>query len=153
MQPDGAQFKQFFEQGIPFNRHLGLRLEAFEPGRVVLRLPFADPLVGDVFRPAVHGGAIAALVDAAAGAAVFSRVTIYDRVSTIDLRIDYLEPAPKRDLIATAELRRIGGRIAVVNVLVVPEGAEKEPVAEGRGVFSVRRDMGPPEVKNAAEES
>src|SRR5688500_3288526 len=126
---------EFLEQHIPFNVLLGLRVEHLSAGRAVLRMPFQDHLVGDASRPAIHGGAIGALIDATAGAAAFTKATHVERISTVDLRIDYLRPAPKTDLVATADVRRMGQRIAVVNVLVVPEGADPEPVAEGRGVF------------------
>jgi uncharacterized protein (TIGR00369 family) len=145
MHIDLEQFRQFCEQGIPFNRHLGMQVVEVAHGRVKIIVPFREELVGDVFRPALHGGVIAALIDAAAGAAVLSQITPRDRASTLDLRIDYLRPAPKRDLVALAELRRIGNRTAVANVIVTALGDESEPVAEGRGVFSIRRDVGDPQ--------
>ncbi len=139
------QFRRFFEQGIPFNAHLGLRIESLAPGKATILLPFRDEHVGDIFRPAVHGGVLAALIDATAGAAVFTLATVKDRVSTIDLRIDYLRPAPKRDLLAVAEVRRMGRRTAVVHTVVTPAGGDdRDPVAEGTGVFSVWRDVGVP---------
>lgn len=138
-------FKDFIEKRIPFNAFLGLRVEAMEEGRVVVRLPFREELVGDVFRPALHGGAIAATVDATAGAAASTFVTVKDRMSTIDLRIDYLRPAPKKDLLATATVRRMGSRVAVVNILVTVADEQTKPIAEGRGVFSVVRDFIPAE--------
>ena len=58
---------QFIEDGIPFNKFLGIKVEHIEVGRVVLRLPFRELLVGDVFRPAIHGGVISTLVDTAGG--------------------------------------------------------------------------------------
>ncbi len=135
----------FVEERVPFNRFLGLRVKSIEKGKVVVRLPFQDGLVGDVLRPALHGGAIAATIDATAGSAAFTNVTTNDRLSTIDLRIDYLRPAPKKDLLATATVLRMGSRVAVVDVVVAVDGEEEEgrPVAEGRCVFSVVRDFIP----------
>lgn len=144
MQIDPEQLKQFIEQAVPFNAHLGLHVELLELGKAVIRMPFSKSHVGDVFRPAMHGGALAALIDATAGAAAMTHATANDRLSTIDLRIDYLRPAPLADVLATAEVRRMGKRIAVVNVLVTPVGADDEPVAEGRAVFGVRRGIGQP---------
>ena len=45
--------------------------------------------------------------------------------------------------LATADVRRMGNRVAVVNVVVVAQGEPQEPVAEGRAV-SVWRDVGLP---------
>jgi acyl-coenzyme A thioesterase PaaI-like protein len=39
----------------------------------------------------------------------------------------------------------MGNRVAVVNVLVTASG-EPEPIAEGRAVFSIRRDVGVPDI-------
>ncbi len=147
---DSPQYRQLVEEVIPFNAFLGLKLESLSQGRAVLRLPFRAELVGDVMRPALHGGSIAALIDATAGAAAFTEITPTDRVSTIDLRIDYLRPAPKQDLLATATVRRIGSRVATVNIEVKPVGDEAL-VAEGRAVFSVRRNVGPFERGEEAE--
>jgi uncharacterized protein (TIGR00369 family) len=134
-------FKSFVEERVPFNNFLRLQVEEMSEGRVVVRLPFREELVGDVFRPALHGGAIAAAIDATAGAAAFTNVTVKDRMSTIDLRIDYLRPAPKEDLLATGIVRRMGNRVAVVNVVVAVAGEHDKPVAEGRAVFSLVRDF------------
>lgn len=141
---DPEQLAKVIEEMVPFNWHLGLRVERIERGRADIRLPYRDEHVGDVLRPALHGGVVAALVDATAGAAAFTRARPVDRMSTLDIRIDYLRPAPKADLIASAHVRRMGNRVAVVNVLVRANG-ETDPIAEGRAVFSVRRDVGLPD--------
>jgi len=134
--------KEIFEEKIPFNKALGLQFNFEREGCVICRLPFRDDLIGDIIRPALHGGSIAALIDSAAGAAAWSRLDFDKQPSTIDLRIDYLLPAPKADLLATAEVRRVGKRIVVVNVLVETDGAEAElgPIAEGRCVFYVAQN-------------
>lgn len=133
-----AEFKAWVEQHVPFNRVLGLRLESVGEGCAVARLPFKEDLIGDIFRPALHGGAIAALIDAIGGAAAFTTVELGDRLATIDMRVDFLRPGPKKDLVATADVRRAGNRVVVVHVEVVPEG-ETAAVAEGRCVFNVMR--------------
>jgi uncharacterized protein (TIGR00369 family) len=142
---DPEQLTAVIEEMVPFNRHLGLQVERIERGRADIRLPYRDDHVGDILRPALHGGVVAALVDATAGAAAFTRARAVDRMSTLDIRIDYLRPAPKADLVASAHVRRMGNRVAVVNVLVTANG-ESEPVAEGRAVFSIRRDVGVPDI-------
>ena len=130
--------KAFMATGIPFNRFVGIQIAALESGRAVLEIPFRDDLIGDPFRPAIHGGVIATLVDTAGGAALFTCVEVGDRLSTVDLRIDYLRPAGRADLRAEAEVIRLGNRVGVVRVLVF-SGASRDPVAQGVGVFNVRR--------------
>ncbi len=126
----------FFEEGIPFNRHLGLKVDRLGTDTVVLRAPFAPHLVGDPFRPAIHGGVISTLADTAGGLAVFAQVADLDaRVSTVDLRIDYYAPGAMLDLIAEATVVRLGNRVGVVRILIHQGGP---PIAEGKGVYNVR---------------
>lgn len=144
---------RFMENGIPFNAHLGLRVDAIGPGRCVLRLPWRDAFTGDPFRPAVHGGVISTLVDTAGGAACFSLLeNPNDRVSTVDLRVDYLRPARLEDLVCVARVVRMGNRVAVARMEVFngdpPDAAEADragadPVATGQGVYNVLRTGDP----------
>jgi uncharacterized protein (TIGR00369 family) len=135
---------QFFvEEGIPFNRFLGLRCEDLGPGTATLRMPFREELIGDPHRPALHGGTLSALADTAGGAALFSDVDLDARVSTIDLRIDYLRPGRLDDVWAEAKVVRRGNRVGVTRITVWQNslsGDSKEHcvIAEATGVYSVR---------------
>src|SRR4029077_1369096 len=84
--------RQFFEEHIPFNRSLGMKVVSIAKGAAHCELPFKDELVGDPMRPALHGGVLSALADAVGGCAVFTVVEPGTKISTIDLRIDYLRP-------------------------------------------------------------
>ena len=136
---------RFMEEQIPFNRLLGLRVDALEHGRCLLRVPWRDELVGDPFRPSVHGGVTSALADTAGGMACFTHLSSYeDRLSTVDLRIDYLRPGAGDDLLCEATVVRMGKRVAVANMEVflgaLPvEGETRRPLAVGRGVYDVLR--------------
>ncbi len=55
--------RAWFEEGIPFNRVLGLRVEALTRGKAILRVPWKTELTGDASRPAVHGGVLSMLID------------------------------------------------------------------------------------------
>ena len=145
---------RFMEEGIPFNAVLGIRCTAFSEGRVVLTIPWRDELIGDPFRPAIHGGVISALVDVAGGAACFSLMRdVQDRLSTVDLRVDYLRPGPPRqDLWCEARVLRMGNRVAATRMEVFAgpampaEGsAERDrPIAIAQGVYNLRRRHGAP---------
>src|SRR4051812_1103182 len=91
MDPDAL--RQIIEEFIPFNKFLGVRAVAIGSGRVVLEIPYREELVGDPVKRALHGGVLSALADVAGGMAVWSTVENPEtRVSTIDLRVDYLRP-------------------------------------------------------------
>jgi uncharacterized protein (TIGR00369 family) len=140
--------REWFERGIPFNRMLGLVVERIERGHAVLRMPWRDELVGDLARNAVHGGVTSMLVDTAGGAACFAMLDAEDdRVSTVDLRVDYLRPGGAADLWCRAEIVRMGNRVGVARMEVYSgglpaPGAPAKPIATGQGVYNVVRRSG-----------
>lgn len=103
-----------------------------ETGVVIIRLPYSPVLRRAADSDHIHGGVIAALIDLAAHAAV--AVQTGRMAPTIDLRIDYLRPAPGIDLYATARTLRVGRAIARADVTVA--GLNTETFATGRGSFS-----------------
>lgn len=134
-----ALVRKIMAELIPFNQVLGLEVMDLGEGRAVLGLPFRRELVGDLARPALHGGVLSALADTCGGAAVWTTIGSEDRVSTIDMRIDYLRPAPLEKLMAIGEVLRVGNRVGVAAIRIVPEARPQDIIAEGKGVYSVRR--------------
>lgn len=132
-----ADLMEIMEKEVPFNRYLGIRGGSAEKGKSVLVLPVRPEFVGDTRRPALHGGVVSALIDTAGGLAAWSALEENESVSTVDLTVDYLEPAGLRgDLRAAAELLRKGNRVCHVRVRVTQDGTL---VAEGRGVYNIHR--------------
>jgi len=131
------QLLRIMEEHVPFNRFLGLKGESLDDGRAVLVLPVRPEFVGDPRRPALHGGVLSTLIDTAGGLAAWSVLAPGETVSTVDLRVDYLEPAGLGEpLRAEAELVRKGNRVCHVRVAVT-QG--QSLVAEGRAVFNIHR--------------
>ena len=135
------------EELIPFNRFLGIRCEEVREGYARLRIPFRAELVGGPMRPALHGGVLSTLADTAGGAAVWTGLRdARGRVSTIDLRIDYLRPARLADLVCEATVVRQGNRVGVADMRLyhppaAPPAGEPEQapdtIATGKGVYNV----------------
>jgi uncharacterized protein (TIGR00369 family) len=102
----------------PFARLLGFRIETAENGQAQLRLPFSEKLLntGGLEVP-VHGGAIAALIDTAACAAIWTLPETV-RSATVSLSINFTGRGIKSDLIADAKVRRTGKSIASLSVEV-----------------------------------
>jgi uncharacterized protein (TIGR00369 family) len=126
--------------GSPYGALIGVRLEALERDRVRVRLPFRPALttVGDV----VHGGAIAALVDVAATAAVWSGVdpTQTRRGTTVGLTVNFLAAAHGCVLVATARVVQRGRTVCVCEV-VVEDGAGAD-VARALVTYKVGQEAG-----------
>lgn len=138
------------EDFIPFNHHMGLKVDHVEKGRCVLRLPWKDIFVGDPVRRVVHGGVISMLIDVTGGTACFSMLSNpNDRCSTVDLRVDYLRPGPPADLVCEGRVVRMGNRVAVTRMEVfsgqipAPGTAESAtPIAYGQAVYNIARRSG-----------
>ena len=126
-----------FVDQVPFNKLLGIRGESAGGGRAVLLLPVREAHLGDVRRPALHGGVVSALIDTAGGIAAWSALAQGEAVSTVDLMVDFLEPGRVAGpLRAEAELIRKGNRVCHVRVRVTQDGVL---VAEGRGVYNIHK--------------
>ena len=127
----------------PFHKYLGVDLVEMEAGRVVVRMPYKDELIGNPTIPALHGGILAALMDLTGGVATFAELGI--PTPTIDLRIDYIRPALARDHLCEARIVNLGRTVAFVDVTIKDEN-EGKLVAEGRVVYSTKnQDAGVPE--------
>ena len=103
-----------------------------------IEVPFRAELIGDPIRQAMHGGVISMLADTAGGAAVWSELEEpRARVSTIDMRIDYLRPGRQETLVAEASVVRLGRRVAVTDMRLFHPSAPNESIATGKGVYNI----------------
>jgi uncharacterized protein (TIGR00369 family) len=141
---DPAALRQLMEEIIPFNVHVGVRVSEVDRGRVRLEVPFRPELIGDPMRQAVHGGVISMLADTAGGAAIWSTLDEpRARISTIDIRVDYLRPGRRETIVAEATVVRLGKRVAVVDTRLFHPSAPTESIATGKGVYNIAYPKGP----------
>lgn len=131
--------KELMEEHIPFNKHLGLKALKISVDGVELMLPFRPEHIGDPLRQALHGGTISMLIDTAGGAVAFMNVGEGERVSTVDLVVDYLRPGPAADIVARARVVRRGNRVVTSNVDVVRADDRSVVIAQGRGVYNIHK--------------
>ena len=124
----------------PYAQLLKLRVEQDEAGcRLVM--PFHDDVVG---RPGfLHGGAIAGLLEFAAFTAL-ARALGDDAVEMkpIAVTVDYMRAGADRDTTATAEILRLGGRVANVEAIAW-QADRSSPIASARINFLLKRGAGP----------
>ena len=120
-----AGVKQIFEEGIVFNRVLGLKITSVLPDEVQGRIDMRPELIGHYTHNRVHGGVISAALDAMGGLAVMAaigarhmdespqqRLQRFGKLGTIDLRVDYLRPGVGDYFELRAEVLRLGSRVA-----------------------------------------
>lgn len=129
----------FMADQIPFNKVLGIVATDLREGFARLEIPFRPELIGDPFRPAIHGGVISALIDTCGGAAAFTMITPPETVSTIDLRIDYLRPGERKTLVCESTVTRMGNRVASVDGRVFHPDSPDRLIATGKAVYNVKR--------------
>lgn len=149
---DRADFRQalahVFEERIPFCKTLGLAF-TIVGNRAEVRFAKQDFMLGNTKLKVLHGGVTAAVLDSIAGIAILCRMAElhpkadvteqlreFGRISTIDLRVDYLEPANADAFVATAEVLRLGQRVA--NVQMRMSDLAGRCIATGTAAFALR---------------
>lgn len=132
-------FTQLFNEMIPFNQYVGMQLLDIEDGFAKALIPFRNELVGDPRTLAIHGGVIATALDAIGGFAGMTTLSsMEDKISTIDMRIDYLRSARNCNVIVEGRISRNGNRIITTNMKAYRED-DGTLLAEGKAVYNVVR--------------
>lgn len=122
-------------QPAPFWDHVGAELVEVVPGSAIVRVParpeFGRSGGGGAY--SAHGGIVATTIDMAASCALITLLGEDEGRATLDLSVHYLAPA-RADIVASATVRRRGGRTAVVDIELESGG---EIVALGRATFVI----------------
>lgn len=140
---DRERLTRTFMAYVPHNNALGIVIEALAEARAVLRLPWAEHLVGDPTTGVLHGGAVTALLDAASGSAVFMALRQPVPVATLDLRIDYLRSAEaRRDVVAVATVEKVTRNVAFSRCVAHHADDPDDVVAIGTGAFMIATRRG-----------
>jgi uncharacterized protein (TIGR00369 family) len=139
---------ELFEERIPFNAVLGLRIDTFAESGATGHLTMRPDLIGHYVHQRLHGGVISATLDAMAGLAVMAaigarhmdetpaeRMRRFGKLGTIDLRIDYLRPATGPRFGLSATVLRLGSRVATTRMEFCD--AEGKLLATGSSAYIV----------------
>ena len=127
--------RPFFENA-PFAKTLGFHIDSLAVDEARVRLPWAERL-GRTLN-VLHGGAIAALIDTAAGVAALSDFEKIESLNavTVNLLTNYLSAgAPGKDVIGIGRVRKRGKSIVVVDVDI--EDAEGKLIATGTATYKM----------------
>lgn len=135
-------------QKLPFNRLLGLRVHHLSDQTACFAFEMRDDLVGNFFHGMLHGGVISAVLDATGGmTATASALKEMEglspeamtrklsRISTIDLRVDYLRPGKGVVFYARGNVMRTGRKVAVVRMEL--RNQDDLLIAAGTGAYIV----------------
>ncbi|MEZ4240419.1 MAG: PaaI family thioesterase [Myxococcota bacterium] len=113
---------------VPFAAFLGIEVAPGETGELQARMRFAEHVVGNPGLPAIHGGAIATLLETAAIARVLWEADPEVLPRPVTLTFDYLRSGRPADVHASARIVRQGRRVCTVRVAAWQEDRER-PVA------------------------
>jgi uncharacterized protein (TIGR00369 family) len=142
------RIQDIFNEKIPFNKILGLKVESIEYNKVSITFEMRQELIGNYLRGSLHGGVISSVIDVTGGLSAFigiqqkrqlnnlaSKLDMFKKLGTIDLRIDYLQPGLGRKFMATGYTLRTGNKIAVTRIELKNE--LNELIAAGTGSYIV----------------
>lgn len=136
---------------VPYNRFIGVRFDRLGD-ELTARLPFKEPLIGNPFLPAIHGGVTGAFLEITAlmqlawdrtwvimetgGEAADSVLAGHfpPMPKTIDITIDYLRSGRPRETFARARVQKSGRRVANLHVEAWQDNRDR-PIAMLRGNF------------------
>ncbi|MDA8107881.1 MAG: thioesterase family protein [Betaproteobacteria bacterium] len=139
-----TRLRQVFEERIPFNRVLGLRLASIEGEEPRLRFDMRPELVGNPARGILHGGVISSALDVTGAVAIhlahlrrhgIDESVPFPNIGTIDLRVDYLRPGRGAYFVASGRAVRMGSRIAVAHMELASDAGEL--IATGSAAYVV----------------
>lgn len=116
---------------LPFARLLGMELLEAGDGRAVGEIDLQEKHTSNPGSGIAHGGVAYSLADTVGGVAI---ATLTETVTpTVDMRIDYLQPAVGDRIRAEATVVRTGNNVATVDVDVHTEDGDL--VATARGTY------------------
>ena len=118
--------KNIYEEMMPFNKYLGLKIDSISKEGVVVRIDMRDELVGNFEKKILHGGVISTILDFTGGviaqihvikemqdASLDKIVKRLTSMGTIDMRVDYMRPGKGSHFLATGHILRLGHKVAV----------------------------------------
>lgn len=131
------QLAQYWSQEMPFNKLLGLEVTQFNSQESTVSIKWHDKLIGNPEQRIFHGGVVAAANILSQLLELSPKIISQSlsRLSTIDLRTDFIRPGRGEIFIATAKIIRSGSKVAVARMEMHNEKGVL--IAFGTGTYMV----------------
>jgi uncharacterized protein (TIGR00369 family) len=128
------EFIEIARDGVPFVGQLGLAIETWEAGHVVLRLPYCDL----IRRPGgtICGPALMGLADVTLYGVVMSLLGRTELAVTTDLNFHFLAKPEPVDVLATGRILKLGRRLAIGEVSMHSDG-RSQMICQAIGSYSI----------------
>jgi len=121
--------KEITEEKIPFNKLIGMKIETLDLDKIGIRFEMRPELVGNFTRGNLHGGVISSVLDVTGGMVAWTGIMKkmegqsfdeiserFNKIGTIDIRVDYLRPGLGEYFIATGSILRTGNKVSVTRM-------------------------------------
>ncbi len=121
--------KGITEEKIPFNKLIGMKIETLDLDKIGIRFEMSPELVGNFTRGNLHGGVISSVLDVTGGMVAWTGIMKkmegqsfdeiserFNKIGTIDIRVDYLRPGFGEYFIATGSTLRTGNKVSVTRM-------------------------------------
>jgi acyl-CoA thioesterase len=120
-------------ENAPYYRLLQIRLEEIDAGFARFRMPFRQELMQAY--GVAHGGAIASLADTAVAFALMTLIQPGERVTTVEMKINFLSPVTEGELIGESRILQKGKRLALADMEVKDENGKL--IAKGLATYRI----------------
>lgn len=118
---------------IPYACFLGITVDR-KGSEITTVMPFKESLIGNVNLPAIHGGAIGAMLELTSVIQLLFDTSCERLPKTVDISIDYLRSGKPEDIFGRAIVTRQGRRVANVRAEIWQE-EKARPIAASHGHF------------------
>ncbi len=121
--------KEITEEKIPFNKLIGMKIETLDLDKIGIRFEMSPELVGNFTRGNLHGGVISSVLDVTGGMVAWTGIMKkmegqsfdeiserFNKIGTIDIRVDYLRPGLGEYFIATGSTLSTGNKVSVTRM-------------------------------------
>jgi uncharacterized protein (TIGR00369 family) len=135
---DAAERLNALIAAIPYARYLGVKAELAGDEMTAI-MPYADKLIGNPALPALHGGVLGAFMEMTAVAQIALLQKAARQPRTIGVTVEYLRSGRPVATFARAQIKRLGRRIANVEVEAWQE-TRSAPSALLHGRFLLSQD-------------
>ena len=120
-------------EAAPYYQLLQIRLEEIDAGFARFRMPFRRELMQAY--GVAHGGAITSLADTAVAFALMTLIQPGERVTTVELKINFLAPVTEGELVGESRIIQKGKRLAMADMEVKDQNGKR--IAKGLATYMI----------------
>jgi uncharacterized protein (TIGR00369 family) len=120
-------------ESAPYYQLLQIRIEEIDSGFARFRMPFRRELTQAY--GVAHGGAVASLADTAVAFALMTLIQPGERVTTVEMKINFLASVSGGEMIGEARIHHKGKTLAIADMEVKDENGKW--IAKGMATYMI----------------